>query len=115
MLIESLFALSVISVVLIALMIIAVISIKNARYSRNMILANHYVQQAIENTRAYRNRNGFNALISNCYEGITPFVLGSPINCSTEQGGVIINSVFERKIEIDEDQTGRKKVTAAIF
>jgi len=120
MLIESLFALSVIAVVLIALMIIAVISIKNARYSRNMILANHYVQQAVENTRAYRNKNGFNALIGNCsgspccYEEITPSALDI-INCNSD-GGLIQSTIFQRRIEInDEGETDRKKVIAEIF
>ena len=98
MLIETLFALTVVVIVLVALMTAAVVSIKNARYSRNMILANHYVQQAIENTRAYRNRNKFDDLT----------------NCATEREE-IEGTIFQRKIEIDdESQTDRKKITATI-
>ena len=61
MMIELLFGLSVVTMVLVALMTGTVISLRNARYSKNMILSNHYAQQAMEKTRAYKNRNSFSA------------------------------------------------------
>lgn len=118
MMIELLFGLTVVVMILVALMTGTVISLRNARYSKNMTLSNHYAQQAMEKTRAYRNRNDFSDLVGDCsgnpccYEEITPSTLTSLPNC-TAWGS--IDSVFRRKIEIDDEgETDRKKVTTTI-
>jgi len=118
MLMEVLFALSIVVIALLALMGAAITSLKNARHSKNMVLANHYTQQAMENVRAYKNRNEFDALVGDCsgnpccYEEITSSGLGDIINCSSGWGS--IDSVFQRRIEIEDEEVDLKKVTAII-
>jgi len=118
MMIEVLFALSVVIVVLMALMTGAVTSLKNTRMAKNMALANHYAQQAIENTRAFKNRNVFDVLAEGCYSEITPQMdsielAATSINCSN-WGEIDPGSIFERRIQIEDDETNRKRITATI-
>jgi Tfp pilus assembly protein PilV len=115
MMIEVLFALSVVVLVLLALIAGTVISLKNVRFAKEMTLANHYAQQAMENVRAYRTRNGFEGLGSggSCYSEITPSAK-SPINCT--QWGDIPETSLKRRIMVEDEggEGDKKKITATI-
>ena len=120
MMIEVLFALSIVVIALLALMGAAVSSLKNARHSKNMVLANHYAQQAMENTRAFKNRNVFDNLVENCYDESTPSALSTPLgdfaDCDDNTWGADdIDDIFKRRIRIDDETlTDRKKITVSI-
>jgi len=65
-LVEMVVAIGIVLVVIVALVVVTTISVRNASFSRNQVLATKYAQEAIEKVRAYRDQNTWSDFISNC-------------------------------------------------
>lgn len=80
MMIEVMLAMTVVVLVLVALTVATTFSLRNTRYAQNVVLANHYAQEAIEKTRQLRDEaTNWDDFINN-YSGCKE--LGSWTNCS---------------------------------
>ena len=75
-LIEVVAALSVVILVITALAIVVTLSIANAKFSQNQVLASKYSQEVMEKLRAYRDRYGWKDFTDNCDDSETNAKLG---------------------------------------
>lgn len=97
MMLEVLFALSVVVVVLVALMAGAVVSVRNTRFAKNTVLANHYAQEGIEKARKERDRaDSWDIFKSTFAPGVES-----------------VGGIFERTISVD-DQGDKIIITATV-
>ena len=56
LLLEVLFSMSVVTLVLVALVSATIVSVRNSRYSQNVVLANQYSREALETVRKERDQ-----------------------------------------------------------
>ena len=98
-LVEMVIAIGVVLIVIVALVAVTTISVRNASFSRNQVLATRYAQEAIEKIREYRASVDWNTFTLNCQ---------NPPNLSS------ISSFFSRTITC-EDNGDSRKITVTIL
>ena len=79
-LIEMTGAIAILGIIILALIGVATISVRNASFSRNQVLATKYAQEAIEKVRAYREQNTWDNFKDNCSNFIRGMTLVSPFS-----------------------------------
>jgi len=105
-LLEMVVVLGILAIVIFALVGVTTISIRNAGFSRNQVLATKYAQQAIEKIRASREQSTWGEFRETCSLVISGISLPGPFYFSPETGCNCLDDVCEVKVAVLWNDSG---------